>query len=426
MSRDQDRRFDIVLFGATGFVGRFTARYLAEHAPPDARIALAGRSAQRLASVRDTLGPVAAEWPLLLADSGDRSSLDALAAQARVVATTVGPYARYGTSLVAACARAGTDYADLTGELLFVRDTIDRFDAEASANGARLVHACGFDSIPSDIGTLLLAERARADNAGELEDTTLVVTSMRGGFSGGTIDSRRAELEAVRREPGLADVLADAYALSPDRDSEPELGEETDLAGVTCDPDLGGCIGPFVMAPFNTRIVRRSNALQGWSYGRRFHYREVMGYGTSPVHVARGAGTALGLKMLIEAMRFGPTRAVVDRVARKPGEGPSEESIRRGHFRMEIHARTSSGAEYVGVVASHLDPGYGATPLMLGEVSLCLALDGEELPARAGVLTPATAMGRRLAERLSAAGVELSIDRIAAPARESPGDGSTA
>ena len=416
MEGEQAQRLEVVLFGVTGFVGRLTARYLAEHAPAGARIGLAGRSKERLVSVRDELGPAAAAWPLLVADVGDRSSLDALAAATRVVATTVGPYARYGLPLVDACARAGTGYTDLTGEVLFVHDVIDQFHDEASNSGARLVHACGFDSIPSDLGVLMVAERARADDAGELEDTTLVVTSMKGGFSGGTFDSARAQLEALRRDPGLAEILADPYALSPDRNGEPDLGDQADASGLSRDPSLGGWIGPFIMESFNTRIVRRSNALRDWSYGRRFRYREVMGYGRSPLDLARGLATVVGMRGLTAGMNVGATRYVIDRILPEPGEGPSEESMRQGRFRMEIHARTSSGAEYLGVVAAHRDPGYGATPVMLAEASLCLALDGDVLPAGAGVLTPATAMGQRLVERLRVAGVELSVERVRAGA----------
>src|SRR5688500_18899903 len=191
------RDLDIVVFGATGFVGQLVSRHLAEHAPTDVRIGLAGRSADRLAAGRADLGPRAAAWPLLVADTRNPASLAALAEATRVVATTVGPYARYGLPLVEACARAGTDYADLTGEVLFVRDSIDGYEQASSASGARIVHACGFDSIPSDLAVLLLHEQAQADGAGELEDTTLLVRSMRGGVSGVTIDSLRTQVDVA-------------------------------------------------------------------------------------------------------------------------------------------------------------------------------------------------------------------------------------
>ena len=197
---DDLRTHDLVLYGATGFVGELTAAHLAEHAPSDARIALAGRSRERLAAVRARLPGPARDWPLVHADATDPASLAALAGAARVVVTTVGPYAKYGLPLVEACARAGTHYADLTGEVLFMREAIDRYNALARGSGARIVHACGYDSIPSDLAVLLLHERAAADGAGGLRDVRLVATAS-GGISGGTIDSLRAQVDAMRRDP---------------------------------------------------------------------------------------------------------------------------------------------------------------------------------------------------------------------------------
>jgi short subunit dehydrogenase-like uncharacterized protein len=411
MATEGARDLDVVVLGATGFVGRLVAGYLAVAAPDDLRVGLAGRSADRLAQVRAGLGPAAEAWPLLVADTGDDASLDVLAAATRVVATTVGPYSRYGLPVAQACARAGTDYCDLTGETLFVRRTLDVVDAPAKASGARLVHSCGFDSIPSDLGVLLLAERARADEAGELEDTRLVVRAMKGGFSGGTIDSMRAMVEAFSGDPSLARVAADPYALSPDREGEPDLGPQRDRTGVGRDGELGAWLGPFVMATYNTRVVRLSNALQGWAYGRRFRYEEAMSYGSGLAAPLLATGMTAGLAAGVAGMRFAPTRAVLDRVLPSPGEGPDERARRRGHFRMELRTRTSTGARYRAVVAARGDPGYQATALMMGESALCLALDRDRLPARAGVLTPATAMGDVLVERLRAAGMTLTVER---------------
>jgi short subunit dehydrogenase-like uncharacterized protein len=410
-TEDPTDRLDVVLYGATGFVGRLTARYLAQSAPESVRVGLAGRSQERLAAVRDELGPRASGWPLIVADSNDPGSMDALAASARVVATTVGPYARYGLPLVEACARAGTDYADLTGEVLFVRQCIDRVHDTAVDSGARIVNACGFDSIPSDLAVLGAAERARADGEGELAETTLLVRRMKGGLSGGTIDSARAQAEAIGADSSLREVVGDPYALSPDRAAEPDPGDGGDSMLVTRDGDLGVWTGPFIMAPFNTRIVRRSNALQGWAYGRGFRYREVMNFGSGLTSPALAVGTAAGLAATYAGMAFGPTRKVLDRFAPSPGEGPSEEARRKGHFTMEVHATTTTGARYVSVVAAQGDPGYAATSVMLGESALCLALDGDRTPQRSGVLTPATAMGSALVERLRAAGFTLTVDR---------------
>ena len=391
-----EREHDVVLFGATSFVGRLTARYLQEAAPPGARIALAGRSESRLAELRASLG---LDWPLLVADTGDPGSLERLAGATRVLATTVGPYRRYGIPVVEACARAGTHYADLTGEVVFIRESIDRFHEQARESGARIVHSCGFDSVPSDLGVMLLHEAAGA----ELEDVVLVVRAMRGGASGGTLASIKLMLEDRKRDASLARLIDDPYALSPDRGAEPDLGSERDLLGVERDELAGGWVGPFVMAQFNTRVVRRSNALLGWAYGRKLRYREVMGFG-GPLAPALAAGTAAGMGALLVGLQLGPTAALLDRVLPSPGEGPGERARERGHFSIETHARTAEGERWVCRIAAQGDPGYKATAVMFGESALALAFDGERLPDASGVLTPATALGAPLVERLRAAG----------------------
>jgi short subunit dehydrogenase-like uncharacterized protein len=395
-----DRELDLVLYGATGFVGKLTAEYLARSAPEGARIGLGGRSREKLERVRDGLGARAAEWPLVVADSGDATALHELASRTSAVATTVGPYRKYGLKLVDACATAGTHYADLTGEVLFMRDTIRMFDSVARESGARIVHNCGFDSIPFDLGVFLLHEAA-----GELLDTTTVVTRLRGGFSGGTLDSMKGMIDEVRSDRSLMKVLGDPYSLSPDRSAEPDLGDERDRSGIELMEEYGGWMAPFVMARINTRVVRRSNALLGHAYGRRFRYREVMRTGPGVVGRAKALGVAGGLGAMAGGLALPPTRFVMDRVLPSPGEGPSDDMVRNGFFEIEIHATAAeSGEKWVAKVAAKGDPGYGATSVMLGEAGLCLALDGEKLPGQGGVLTPATGCGEALVERLRAAG----------------------
>jgi len=403
---------DVVVFGATGFAGRLVAGYLAGHAPDGVRIGLAGRSAQRLADLRDRLGAAASAWPLLVADSADPESVAALARAARVVVTTVGPYRGQGLALVAACASAGTDYADLSGEVLFMRESIDRYHEAATGTGARIVHCCGFDSIPSDLGVLLLHHAARADDAGDLEDTTLVVTALKGGVSGGTLASGLGQRDEMAASAQRRRVVEDPYALSPDRGTEPDLGDERELEWVSYDGELRIWVGPFLMAGLNTRVVRRSNALQDWAYGRRFRYREVTGFGTGPAAPVQAAAVSAALKAGAAGLAFGPARALLGRLLPAPGEGPSEKARRTGYFRIQIHARTSSGVRYLAKIEAQGDPGYAATAVMLGESALCLALDRDRLPDRAGVLTPATAMGAPLAARLNAAGQTLATQRI--------------
>ncbi len=236
------REYDIVLYGATGFVGKLTAEYLAR-AGGTARIALAGRSTDRLLAIRETLGESAQSWQVLTADASSPKTLDAMAAQTQVVVTTVGPYTKYGLPLVAACAAAGTDYADLTGEPPFVRDSIDLYHKQAQDTGARIVHACGFDSIPSDLTVYALYRRALEDGAGELVGTDFVVRAMSGGLSGGTIASGVEVLDTVSSDPDARRQFADPYTLSPDRGAEPELGAQPDLRrrrGRQIAPELTG------------------------------------------------------------------------------------------------------------------------------------------------------------------------------------------
>ena len=401
---DPSREHDVVIYGATGFVGLLTAKYLAEQAPPDLRIALGGRSQEKLERTRAELG---VDWPLVVADCQDRDAVTAMAESARVIATTVGPYFKYGKPLVEACAAAGTHYADLTGEVLFMRWSIDAADEAARASGARIVHTCGFDSIPSDIGTLLLHEAAQAGDHGELGETSLVVKAMRGGASGGTIDSARTTVDTVKKDPGSRRLLADPYALSPDRDAEPGPGSERDSLKPIHDDRLGGWLAPFVMGSVNTRVVRRSNALLDHAYGRQLRYRELMRTGEGPVGLAKAAGVAGGIAGVFAGLATPGARQLLDRVLPDPGEGPDEKARERGFFNIDIHTTTSGGERLRCEIRAPGDPGYKATGVMLGESALCLALD--DLPDRAGVLTPASAMGRALADRLVAAGHSYDV-----------------
>ncbi|MBF6227523.1 saccharopine dehydrogenase family protein [Nocardia abscessus] len=411
------REFDLVLFGATGFVGKLTAQYLAGAAPESARIALAGRSLDKLTAVRDGLGPKAASWGLVVADSTDRTALDELAARTKVVVTTVGPYLRYGMPLVAACAANGTHYADLTGEPLFIREAIDAHHEQAAATGAKIVNSCGYDSIPSDLSVYRLYRRTVEDNTGELVDTTLVA-SLKGGVSGGTIDSGRAMMEAVAADPAKGAVLSHPYSLSPDKSMDPDVGRQSDQAlsrASAIDPSLDGWVSTFVMAAHNTKIVRRTNGLLGWVYGKNFRYREVMSAGRSRVAPLVAAGVAGGIVVGLTAgallSRASAGRKLLDRVLPKPGTGPDEKARTSGWFSMKTFAHTTSGAKYVATFAGTGDPGYQATAVLLGESGLCLAFDTDKQPELAGVLTPAAAMGDALTDRLRAAGMTITVER---------------
>lgn len=358
---------DIVVFGATGFVGRLVAEYLDK---ADVDVALAGRSRAKL----EGLG---IDRPLIVADAEDPREL---VRSARVVATTVGPYRKGGIKLIDACVEAGTAYCDLTGEILFAHDAVARHEA-AVASGARIVLSCGFDSIPSDLGTFLLH-----DAGAELGETTLVVKALRGGASGGTLASMKGQVDEMRSDKATRRIIFDPRSLG---------GSDTsrDTRRVVRDPKHGW-VGPFVMATYNTRIVRRSSELLG--YGPAFRYRELSAYG-NPV---TAFGFTAGLGALAGGLAFPPTRFVLDKVLPGPGDGPSEQARERGHFRVEVH-----GGGHVATVAAKGDPGYAATAVMMGESALFLATT--EGPG--GVLTPASAMGMRLVERLRGAGMTLAV-----------------
>ncbi|MBI5339235.1 MAG: saccharopine dehydrogenase NADP-binding domain-containing protein [Mycolicibacterium rufum] len=414
-----DREYDIVLYGATGFVGALTARYLAT-AAGDARIALAGRSAERLLAVRETLPPAAQSWALITADASEPSSLAAMAASTRVVITTVGPYLRYGLPLVAACAAAGTDYADLTGEPLFVRKAIDLHHKQAVDTGARIVHACGFDSIPSDMTVFALYRQAERDGAGALGDTNYVVRSFAGGMSGGTIASMTELAREAATDPEARRLLNDPYTLSPDRGAEPELGGQSDARwrrGREIAPELDGYwVGAFAMAIPNSRIVRRSNALLDYAYGRRFCYAEQMSLGKSllaPVAAAMATGGNVAAVELGGRFLNRVPRGALERILPKPGTGPSEQTRENGHYTVETYTTTTTGARYVARMSQKGDPGYKATSVLLGESGLALALDRDALPDLHGVLTPAAAMGDALLARFPAAGVSLDVTKLA-------------
>ena len=415
-----EREFDLVLVGASGFVGRLTAGHLAEHAPSVVRIALAGRSQERLEEVRSSLPARAREWPIVVVDTTDAAAVADLAARTRVVVTTVGPYARLGMPLASACAAAGTHYADLTGEVLFVRDSIDANHEEAERTGARIVHSCGFDSIPSDLGVWTLAQQVAADGEGTLGETVLHVRTLRGGVSGGTIDSMRNQaIESA--DPVRRRAVTDPHGLSPDRAAEPPsrnrpasdgfdlLGKVQAATGTRYDSVTQRWVAPFFMASFNTRIVRRSNALTGWSYGREFRYDEVMDTGSGPVGAVKAGLTTAVLGGLFAGMSTAPTRRVLDVVLPKPGEGPSEKTMDNGRFVMDVETTTTTGARYRTRVAAPYDPGYSGTAIMLGQAGLSLALD--ELASPGGVLTPSVAFGEALVSRLEGNDFEFTTTR---------------
>ena len=401
-----DTDFDLVIFGATGFTGRLVAEYLLKKGTA-LRWALAGRSRAKLESVRAELASAhaaAKDLPLVVGDSLDPTAVDAMVRRTRVVCSTVGPYARYGGPLVAACASRGVHYCDLTGETHFIRRIIDANHAQATASGAHIVPCCGFDSIPSDLGVLMLHEHL-ASQGKTLAQARFRLVHMSGGASGGTIASMMGLLEDAK-DPAVRRVLGDPYGLDPK--GSPRGPDGSDQRGPKHDADTGRWTAPFVMAAINTRVVRRSNALLDFAYGKDFRYDEAMETGSGAAGLARAVGMTAGIGAALALGATSPGRALLSRFLPAPGEGPSREQRERGSFRVEIRATSTAGDHLVGVVAGKLDPGYGGTAVMLGESALCLAED--RLPPRGGVLTTASCMGATLVNRLRAAGMTFRVD----------------
>ena len=410
-----DRRFDVVLLGATGVVGRLAARHLAEQAGT-ARIALAGRSEARLVALAAELD---VDWPLLVVDVGDDAQLDVLAGSTTTVATTVGPYLRLGMPLVQACARAGTAYCDLTGETLFVHTSIAAVHDQARRTGARITHACGFDSVPSDLAVLLLHQRVTDDDEGTLTRTINVLTSAWGGFSRGTIDSLVGDRSLARSDPKLRAIADDPWALSTQPNAQRPA--RTDNVWPTRDSLTKRWVAPSVFGPFNERVVRRSATLldvvdgDKHGYGQGFDYHEYWGATTTPLAPFVATGMAAGLSVARSVLSAPVPRVLVSPLLPRAGRGPSERTRKRGFFRIEVTGRTTTGAEYLAVVSAQGDPGYAATSIMFAESALALALDGPA--AGGGVLTPAVAVGDTLPDRLRRQGFTLSVERLASRSR---------
>lgn len=399
-----DREFDLVVFGATGFTGRLVAEYLAEQAREQPlRWAIAGRDRAKLEAVRAAIG---ADVAVLVADAMDEGAMRLLAQRTRVVLSTVGPFAQYGSALVAACAGEGTDYCDTTGEVQWIRAMIDAHHETAQRTGARIVHACGYDSIPSDLGTLALFDRVERDKGVKLERITHYAGEAKGGISGGTAASLIGVLEQASKDPALRRVLADPYSLNPA--PRPSGPDERDSVAVRFDDAIGAWVGPFVMAAVNTRVVRRSNALMGFRYDEQFRYRELAstGRGVKGLFAAGVFSAALGSSIV--ALQSARIRAIVKgKVMTKQGEGPSRALIEAGFF-VSRFIGEGPGVTARLTIRGKRDPGYGATSRMVAESALCLLRD--ELTTAGGVLTPASAMGMKLVPRLERAGIRFEFE----------------
>jgi short subunit dehydrogenase-like uncharacterized protein len=407
-SRTHTRSYDVIVYGATGFTGRLVAEHLAARtaAGADIRWAMAGRNPDKLAQVAAEIG--AADIPLVIADASDPDSLAWMAAATQVVCSTVGPYAVYGEPTVAACVEAGTDYVDLTGEPQFVRAMIDRYHDAAVASGARIVHSCGFDSIPSDLGTMFAQSSMQAQHGVHAHTVALRVKAMKGGASGGTIASMVNIMQEASADPAIAAMLKDPYTLLP---AGERVGPHApDRTSGELDKNFGQWVAPFVMEAINARIVRRSNAIQGYPYSREFLYGEAILVGTGPTGRAKAAAIAAGGVLGALGLANTPVRRLAEKVLPSAGTGPSPEARANGFFDIRILAQhpTDRSKDVTAKVTADRDPGYGATSRMLGEAALTLAMG--ESHVGGGSWTPASALGDALVTRLiDHAGMTFSI-----------------
>jgi short subunit dehydrogenase-like uncharacterized protein len=377
------KQFDIVVYGATGFTGRLVAEYLAAQYKNDKQLrwAMAGRSLDKLKSVREAIG-AAADTPLIVADAADPASLKAMVEQAGSVISTVGPYQFYGNELLAACVSAGTDYLDLCGEPIWMRQMMDKHELAAKASGARIVFSCGFDSIPFELGVFFVQEEAKrvfgtpaSRVKGRVRDITFIL-------SGGTAASAKATFDAVARDLSLVAILNDPFALTPGfTGAKQPKGNKP-----VYEEDLQSWAAPFMMALINTRNVHRSNMLMGFPYGKDFLYDEMVLTGAGE----KGEANAKKV-MAANSEKTGPN-------ARKPGEGPSKEEQEKGFYDLLYVALAPDGRQVRASVKGDRDPGYGSTSKMISECAICLFRDTPDVPA--GFWTPGAAMQHKLIKRL--------------------------
>ena len=394
------REYDVIVWGASGFTGRLVVEYLAENYPQGnpIRWAIGGRNRDKLDKILDGI-PFAGDKPdVVTGDGTDQQSMDALAARTRVVLTTVGPYAKYGMPLVTACARQGTDYVDLCGEVQWMRQVIDDCQKEAESSGARIVMSCGFDSIPSDFGAWCLNREAMQQSGSPCAEMSLLVKAMKGGASGGTFASMLNAIDQAKADKRIARILADPYALNPEGERNGPDGREQ--RGARYDELADLWTAPFVMASVNTRVVRRSNALQGYPYGRDFRYRESTITGTGFKGRLRATLMSWGLGLFILGAAMPLTRKlIIRRIIPSPGEGPSRTQRESGFFNLIMFGRLTNGEVMKLRITGDRDPGYGSTSKMMAESAVCLATG--EVAADGGCWTPASAMGEALLARLT-------------------------
>jgi short subunit dehydrogenase-like uncharacterized protein len=390
-------KFDIVVYGATGFTGQLIAEYLAAHYKGDGHLkwAMAGRSPDKLAAVRDAIG-APADTALIVADAGDAASLKAMVGRTRSVISTVGPYQRYGSELVATCVADGVDYFDLCGEPLWMRQMIDAHAASARSTGARILFSCGFDSLPFELGVFAVEEEAKRIFGAPASRVKGRIRDMSGTLSGGTAASTWATFAAAAQDLSLVALLKDPFLLTPGFEGPKQPRGNKPLL----DEDLGSWTAPFVMATINTRNVHRSNMLLNFRYGKDFVYDEMVLTGPGE----QGEANAKQLVAAVNTERMGGAGGL------KPGDGPSKAMQERGFYDLLFVAIAPDGRQVRAAVKGDRDPGYGSTSKMIAECAICLLRDTPDVPA--GIWTPGAAMQHKLIKRLTDhAGLTFAVEK---------------
>ena len=404
-----NRPYDIVLYGASGFVGQQAAQYIARHADLEKiRWAIAGRNRQKLEAVRDKLGLTT---DVLIADSQDQQTIDAIVSQTRVLLTTAGPFALYGNTLVDACVRFKTHYVDITGETPWIRTLIDRYHEQAAADGTRIIPGCGFDSVPSDLGSYLVVRYIQRELGVACKQVKAYFQAS-GGLNGGTLASAFHLYDSQATAQ-----FNDPFLLNPAHLKPTDIARHRDPRSPAFEPALNTWIAPFFMGPVNTRIVRRSSALYSeWQqpYGSDFTYQEYFKF-DQPLAQLKAVSFTAGLALFAGALQSTQIRGMLQPLLPQPGSGPSESAMDTGWFSCELVGTAANGGQVRGLIQDQGDPGNRATVKLVCESALSLALQADELPGgqtRGGLLTPATGLGDVLAERLRRAGMRLEVRAV--------------
>ena len=405
---NKSREFDVIVWGASGFTGKLVAEYLFNKygSNNDLKWAIAGRDYSKLELVRDEVANRLI--PIIIANSDDIESLNLMIKRTRVICTTVGPYAKYGSKLVSSCVNNQTHYCDLAGEVQWIRKMIDEYHEIAKANGTKIVNSCGFDSIPSDLGVYFIQKQSLEKYKQKAKHIKMRVAGAKGGISGGTYESLSNVSKEAYSDKDIFKVVIDPYGLNP-------LGElngldKYDLRKIIYDKASDSWIGPFVMAAINTKIVRRSNALSGYAYGKDFMYDEATLSGKGLKGKFRAYVSALPLALLMSAKPGSFLKKIIDIILPKPGEGPNKDKRESGFYNLRFYITLEDQSNAFAKVIGDMDPGYGSTSKMLGESAVCLAKD--ILPDSSGVLTPSIAMGDAILDRLQKnAGLSFSFKK---------------